>query len=349
MGKITLKLAKIKSLTKMSMAYDHNMRYRFCENADVTKSGENVQIVDRDMAYSQFYRDRVAESEYYKKHGVSAIRKDAVKSVDVCIAVNRNEPQENPFFDLKVFCELSRKWVEETFGAENIAGMVLHQDEGAPHIHAIVIPMTEDGKLSCNHYMGSREKLVKMQDRIAEVLAPLGLQRGTRGSVAHPETMKAFYGSVNKAAMSKPPEPEKDESVRAYYIRACVAWKQESMRRVDEANRMKRWMADEIARLRQAQNIDENGLTELDRVKKARDADKKQMQEQERIIQKQAQTISRLEDNARLMDDAADAIQDGYFSREESNQLLDLLSRAQEYGDAERAKAAELYQPDPGK
>jgi len=88
-------------------------------------------------------------------------------------------------------------WLETQYGKENLVNFTVHKDENAPHIHAIIVPIT-GGRLNCRAFLGGREKLQGMQSSIAEVMKPLDLERGIEGSRASHTNLKAFYASVEK-------------------------------------------------------------------------------------------------------------------------------------------------------
>lgn len=42
---------------------------------------------------------------------------------------------------LDEWCDDNIKWLQDTFGKENVVSAVLHMDEKTPHIHATVVPI----------------------------------------------------------------------------------------------------------------------------------------------------------------------------------------------------------------
>lgn len=94
----------------------------------------------------------------------------------------------------------SKNWVEKEFGENNLVSMKLHMDEKTPHIHAVVVPITdgknEKKKLSAKSFIDGRQKLRALQDSFAEVHKESGLKRGLRGSKATHTTVKDFYASI---------------------------------------------------------------------------------------------------------------------------------------------------------
>ena len=39
------------------------------------------------------------------------------------------------------WCNDSLKWLQDTFGKENVVSVVLHMDEHTPHLHASIVPI----------------------------------------------------------------------------------------------------------------------------------------------------------------------------------------------------------------
>jgi len=81
--------------------------------------------------------------------------------------------------------------LESRFGEENILSFVVHLDERTPHIHADVIPVTPDGKISFNKVMVGADKYeysrrsMALHDLFAAVNARWGLERGDSVAVTH--------------------------------------------------------------------------------------------------------------------------------------------------------------------
>lgn len=58
------------------------------------------------------------------------------------------------------------EWAAKKYGAENIIDFVVHLDETNPHIHCIVVPLTQEGKLSYTElFGGSREQAKKRSEK----------------------------------------------------------------------------------------------------------------------------------------------------------------------------------------
>ena len=138
------------------------------------------------------------------KEGYTAprkIRSNAVRSINF-ILTGSNEDMIKIFKDP----EESKLWIRNNFefladefgGIENIVSFALHMDEKTPHIHATVVPITEDGRLSARDFIGDRKKMQQLQDLYAEKMKPFDLERGIKGSRAEHTTTKEYYSMIEK-------------------------------------------------------------------------------------------------------------------------------------------------------
>ncbi len=221
MGAINFSIGKLKSNSKIAVSRKHNQRIDHCSNADPNKRHENRQLMTGAEDYSDFFKTRIRQSDYYKEHGgLSGIRKDAVKMIDMVFRVPKDELEKNQYFDIDKFCDITKAWVCKTFGEDNVADMILHMDEESPHIHAIVVPLTKDGRLSAASYIGTPQKLREMQTEVANQYSELGITRGLSKSVAHHTEIKKFYGMIHESVTDTLPEPLQNETLDQYIIRA---------------------------------------------------------------------------------------------------------------------------------
>jgi len=100
------------------------------------------------------------------------------------------------------------------------SSVVVHNDEGVPHIHAFIVPIDDRGHLNSNYYFGGRSKLVEMQNSYAKAMSKFGLERGEYKSIATPEKVARYLTEITKATDATLPPPEKDETKEEYYERA---------------------------------------------------------------------------------------------------------------------------------
>ena len=75
--------------------------------------------------------------------------------------------------------------------------------EATPHIHAYLVPLDERGKLNCRAlFGGTRKRLSELQDSFAAAVAPLGIERGIKGSTAKHTEVKEYYARVNRQSLN---------------------------------------------------------------------------------------------------------------------------------------------------
>lgn len=61
----------------------------------------------------------------------------------------------------------------------------------------MVKPIDNKGKLNCSYFVGSKERLTKLQTDYADAMSCFGLQRGVAGSKAKHETIAKYYNKLN--------------------------------------------------------------------------------------------------------------------------------------------------------
>ena len=103
---------------------------------------------------------------------------------------------------LDAWIDANLKWLNDTFGQDNVVSCVLHMDEKTPHLHATVVPIVttprkrraREGEKKykekdpaprlCADEVMSRSALARYQDTYAAAMKPFGLERGIAGSAA---------------------------------------------------------------------------------------------------------------------------------------------------------------------
>jgi hypothetical protein len=93
---------------------------------------------------------------------------------------------------LKEWCEDNIKWLQDTFGKENVVSAVLHLDEKTPHIHATVVPIVsgERRKEREKKKQEDLNTLVEVFPQIGESLRMTQLCRGIGLAV---DTIKKLF------------------------------------------------------------------------------------------------------------------------------------------------------------
>jgi len=132
------------------------------------------------------------------------IRKDAVKALGVIMGGSHDRMKEIEE-DAALFSAWKKAnydFVCQEFGEKNIVRFSLHRDERTPHFHCVFVPITSDGRLSADHFIGTPTKLRAYQDRYASIMKEFGLQRGIHKELTKREhvTSKDYYKTINALA-----------------------------------------------------------------------------------------------------------------------------------------------------
>ena len=175
----------------------HIDRQRTPSNADPLKSILNQNLIrpQSDNLVNDV-NNRIAEG--YK--GKKAIRKDAVKAFRIILSGSHErmkEIEQNPR-ELERWQNANIKFMRQRFGSDNLVRMTLHRDETTPHIHAVVVPITSDGRLSAKDFIDGPKALKQLQTDYAQAMQEFGLSRGRENSAAKHTDVKEYYGRVRE-------------------------------------------------------------------------------------------------------------------------------------------------------
>ena len=89
-------------------------------------------------------------------------------------------PEQN----LKAWSMASTQFLIDIFGIDNVISVTLHMDEQNPHIHAVVLPIDNKGKLNCKYYINGPAACRELQDKYYEMVKDYGdLQRGINSKI----------------------------------------------------------------------------------------------------------------------------------------------------------------------
>lgn len=192
------RIAKLKNGGTITASEKHTLRLRETPNANPNQPNERFIGTPIGQA--------CLEQEVFERIGNQKIRKDAVLCVEILLTASPeffrpgNPGQAGQWHppQLQIWKQAHQNWLEAEFG-DKIVRAELHLDEATPHIHAYLVPLDAKGKLNCKSYFGDRKKLSQFQDRYAQAMAPLGLERGIKGSRATHTQVKDYYAAVTKA------------------------------------------------------------------------------------------------------------------------------------------------------
>lgn len=232
--------AKIKSDKEFKDSYNHNMRIYDVVNADKMRTHLNTEPVSLN---GRTYKDVYEEAEYQMRiHGAitKKVRKDAVRGVELIL---RYSHEANSRINQEEWVNENVKWLRDTFNPpgmvanvngeqipiDNVKSVIVHNDEGVPHIHAFIVPIDDKGHLNSQYYFGGRQKFMDMQNSYAKAMSKFGLERGEYKSMATPEKVSRYLTQITKATDAQLPPPEKEETVEEYYQRANITYQNEKI------------------------------------------------------------------------------------------------------------------------
>ena len=200
MSQAIIRVAKIKTAGAARGKTAHNYRLMDTPNADPDRTKAlNQEYINTDRAdYWSLAEQRIAEVVTRK------VRDDQVRAMEVVLTASPDwfkRGQDGQAEDMR-----ASKWVadnlhflKEKFGEKNVVSFTLHQDEKTPHVHAVVIPITDQNRLSADTLFNPKT-LVKLQTEYAAAMAEHGLERGIEGSRRQHQDMKQVYGHQEKTA-----------------------------------------------------------------------------------------------------------------------------------------------------
>jgi hypothetical protein len=237
MAYVILRFGKLKTAGNIGGLNAHLQRTRDTPNADPELTHQN-EIMRGSADLLADVNARLDEVKAQLKEVGGKVRENAVLAIDHLITFSPDfvqffKDEQLPGADVSAylvpksevdadrldgFKEKVLAWLDKTYGAENVVNVQLHLDESTPHIHAVVVPVDERGKLNCRAFLGGREKLRGMQSSIAAEMAPLGLVRGVEGSKAKHQDVQRFYalaeqltpGLAHETVQAKLQASEKD-------------------------------------------------------------------------------------------------------------------------------------------
>lgn len=206
----------------LTSKFKHNYRKEKVLNADEEREGFNEELVEEydlknenEMDYVQRFNKRINELEYYKDHN---IRSNGVLAYEINMTYSPTAK-----VPLEEWKRENYQWLKDEFnvspdGKNNVLSCVFHGDENNPHIHAIVVPVDERGKLCASRFTDGFSSMVGYHDRYAERMSQFGLERGTRGSTMEHKQVRKLYADANKI-LKDTPKPKENETAQEYYDR----------------------------------------------------------------------------------------------------------------------------------
>lgn len=231
-----LRVAKIKTQAHALAATAHNYRQKAVPNAELDEARPNREYVNREQKdYWSLAEARIQEA------GVKRVRSDSVRAMEVILTGSpegfvRDKEGRAADYSKSKWAQDNLHFLQKQFGKENVVSFTLHQDEKTPHIHAVVVPITEKKTLSADQLFNP-QSLRRLQTEYAEAMQAHGLSRGVEHSQAQHQPMRRLYGqeaqvSKQVTELSQTPAPEAFE-LRDPPLLGREAWKREEEARIN--------------------------------------------------------------------------------------------------------------------
>jgi hypothetical protein len=190
------RIAKIKTAQAGAAKTAHNYRLRETPNADTERKPMNHEYINTaERNYWELATERIQEAG-------AKVRHDSVRGVEVLLTASpeafkrQADGSPNDWHESN-WAEANIAFLKAKFGEQNVVSCTLHQDELTPHFHAVVVPLTADGRLSAKDLFNPKT-LRALQTEYAEVMKPFGMERGVEHSRAKHEVMRHVYGAQER-------------------------------------------------------------------------------------------------------------------------------------------------------
>lgn len=189
-------------------------------NADPQKRDLNKDIVTGSNNLNQDIDNRIEQSG-------AKVRKNSVKHLNIVLTGSHEKMKEiegDPK-RLQRWIDDNYRFLKEKYGKKNIMRLSLHRDERTPHLHAVVTPITKDGRLSAKQIVGNKNDLQRLQDDYAKRMEQHELSRGVKGSRATHDSIQEYYARIQNPVQANVNIPRKKtfESREAYERRVKQA------------------------------------------------------------------------------------------------------------------------------
>ena len=158
-----LEKRKANNITGMQIHND-----RATENHSNEDINKELSHLNYDLIECPSYKKKINE-ELEKRYKVNkSLRKDATLGVEVIFTSDKD------FFDKltpeqeRLYFEKSLEFLKEFAGEKNVISATVHKDETTPHLHAVFMPLTDDGRLNYKDFINTKYDLINLQDRSHE-------------------------------------------------------------------------------------------------------------------------------------------------------------------------------------
>lgn len=230
-----LRVAKIKSSQQASAKTAHNYREHSLSNVDREAPHPNREYLNHEKRdYGELADQRIAQVVTRK------VRSDQVRAVEVIMtgspeAFKRDEHGRAADYSKSKWAQDNLHFLQNKYGKENVVSFTLHQDEKTPHIHAVIVPITADGRLAAKELF-TPQTLRELQTEYAQVMTAHGMERGIEHSQTKHQAQRRLYGQADQTAQLVPgPVAVQAVQLQDVPLLGRQEWKTQEEARVNEA------------------------------------------------------------------------------------------------------------------
>jgi hypothetical protein len=198
-----IRVAKIKTAQQASAKTAHNYREHSLSNVDRDAPHPNREYLNAGKQdYGELAAQRIGQVVQRK------VRADQVRAVEVIMtgspeAFKRDENGRAADYSKSKWAQDNLHFLQNKYGKENVVSFTLHQDEKTPHVHAVIVPITADGRLAAKELF-TPQTLRELQTEYAQAMQPHGMGRGVEHSQTKHQVQRRVYGQADQAAQLVP-------------------------------------------------------------------------------------------------------------------------------------------------
>lgn len=198
-----IRVAKIKTVQQASAKTAHNYREHSLSNVDPNPPHPNKEYLNHEKRnYAELAEERISQVVTRK------VRADQVKAVEVVMTgspegFKRDATERALDYSNSQWAQDNLHFLQNKYGKENVVSFTLHQDEKTPHVHAVIVPITADGRLAAKELF-TPQTLRELQTEYAQAMQPHGFERGVEHSQTQHQPPRRHYGQADQVGQLVP-------------------------------------------------------------------------------------------------------------------------------------------------
>lgn len=230
-----IRVAKIKTAQQASAKTAHNYREHSLSNVDQDAPHPNKEYLNHEKRnYGELADERIAQVVTRK------VRADQVKAVEVILTgspegFKRDATGRALDYSNSQWAQDNLDFLQNKYGKENVVSFTLHQDEKTPHVHAVIVPITPDGRLTAKELF-TPQTLRELQTEYAQAMQAHGFERGVEHSQTQHQAPRRHYGQADQVGQLVPgPVLVQAVELGEIPLFGRDEWKTQEQARVNEA------------------------------------------------------------------------------------------------------------------